>query len=415
MLHPDAEPASVISPPGADGAVARPSSDAKNPPASATAQSPLRLWVLVRLALVNSIGYSGSTIVPLWVGGVSLHMGMPPWFGGAVATGQLAAAALFNLLTPILFPAIHPARLAKVALAGATVVFLFAVTGQSLIFTLACVAGGACLGLALNATNRIIAGSAEVQKGYSIFLLTEGVFSASLFYAGALLWRRVGLNAVFLTLPAVACVGAIVMTSLPGAQIFCRPALVNVSSRRMELHPILGMLALFLFFCGQSCMTASTLALGAEAGMSPQTASALLAINVIVGLLGAAAARLLGERFGVRGPIMTATLILMCVVTAMTQAPAPAMFFLGVMWLQVTTLFIVPYFLTLLARLDDTGRAASVGPAFLLAGVAIGPSLAAGVIGRWSPAALGPAASSALLCSAALTLAATSRRVPSAT
>jgi hypothetical protein len=76
---------------------------------------------------------------------------------------------------------------------------------------------------------------------------------------------------------------------------------------------------------------------------------------------------------------------------------------------QLTTLFIVPYFFTLPAQLDASGRTASIGPAFLLAGVTVGPGLAAFVPSVLSIATLGPVAGLALLCSAGLTTAARAR------
>jgi len=367
-----------------------------------------RARVLVALALVNSIGYAGSTIVPLWVGDIGARLDMPSWFGGAVATAQLLAAAVLNLLTPFLFRKVPPSRLARTALLAAAGFYFLTLVSQPLVFITACVGGGACLGIVLNATNRIIAGSVDVQKGYSIFLLTEGLFGSSMFYSGALLSEHLGLTWVFLTLPAVTLLGAVIMTRLPVAQLDVG-RVMTAAPGPLGLRLILGLLALFIFFCGQSCIIASTLTLGRQVGLSAPAASATLAIGVIVGLLGAIASRLLGERFGIRWPILAATAILAAVVFAMTGPGGPMSFYLGVPWIQVTTLFIVPYFFTLLARLDVTGRTASVGPAFLLGGVAVGPSLAAWVTGIWSLSALGPAATIALIASAVLTIAATSR------
>ncbi len=361
-----------------------------------------RLSVLVRLALVNSIGYAGSTIVPLWVGDIGSRMGMPGWFGGAVASAQLLAAAVLNLLTPLLFRAVPPSRLARWALPTAALLFLLTLASNPILFACGCLGGGACLGVVLNATNRIIAGSAEVQKGYSIFLLTEGVFSASMFYSGALLSQHMGLNAVFLTLPAVTLLGTCLMASLPHHQLVVAE-LAPRARRGLSLQPAIGLLALFVCFCGQSCINASTLTLARAAGVSVSAASAALAISVIIGLSGAVVSKQVGERFGVRRPILAATMALALVVSVMTETGSPVAFYVGLFWVQLTTLFILPYFFTMLARLDETGRTASIGPAFLLGGVAVGPSLATLILTVWPPAALGPIASVPLFLSALLT------------
>src|SRR5580704_15970360 len=72
--------------------------------------------MVVRLALVNSVGFSASTIVPLWLGDISAHLGAPAWYGGFVATLQLAACALMNVGTPFVFRSVTPIRLGRTAL-----------------------------------------------------------------------------------------------------------------------------------------------------------------------------------------------------------------------------------------------------------------------------------------------------------
>src|SRR5271155_1825623 len=77
-----------------------------------------RQATLLRIALANSVGFSASTAVPIWVGSVGAHFGLPSWGAGAVATGQLACAALLNAATPWLFRTV---RLRRLAFVGAAV------------------------------------------------------------------------------------------------------------------------------------------------------------------------------------------------------------------------------------------------------------------------------------------------------
>jgi hypothetical protein len=53
----------------------------------------------------------------------------------------------------------------------------------------------------------------------------------------------------------------------------------------------------------------------------------------------------------------------------------------GAIVLFIGMVFVVPYIFALLAELDEAGRWASIGPAFIMTGAALGPGIA-GVVSR---------------------------------
>jgi hypothetical protein len=56
--------------------------------------------LVVRLAMVNSIGFSSSTVVPLWLGDIAAHLGASTRYGGLVAVGgQTAAHGISNVIS----------------------------------------------------------------------------------------------------------------------------------------------------------------------------------------------------------------------------------------------------------------------------------------------------------------------------
>ena len=71
---------------------------------------------------------------------------------------------------------------------------------------------------------------------------------------------------------------------------------------------------------------------------------------------------------------------------------APLLLGASVVVLQFLTVFSIPFVFSTLATLDPRGRAGGMGPAFLLVGAAIGPSLGAIVIANLPIQALGIAA-----------------------
>ena len=38
----------------------------------------------LKLAVINTVGFSASTVVALWLGSISQHFGMPPWYAVSV-------------------------------------------------------------------------------------------------------------------------------------------------------------------------------------------------------------------------------------------------------------------------------------------------------------------------------------------
>jgi hypothetical protein len=98
----------------------------------------MRTGTRVRLALVNALGFSASTVMPLWLGGVAGHFDMQPWFAGAAVLAQLGGAAVFNLAAPVLFRGVRLLPLARAAFLVAALAYLAAITPFPALFLGAC-------------------------------------------------------------------------------------------------------------------------------------------------------------------------------------------------------------------------------------------------------------------------------------
>ncbi|KQX23429.1 MULTISPECIES: MFS transporter [unclassified Sphingomonas] len=365
-------------------------------------------WLLLlRLAIVNSIGFSGSTLVPVWVSGMGERVGAEPWFGGFVATSQLIATALFNLLTPVLFAKVRPDRLARMILPAAALIYLATQAATPELLFGACLLAGGLLGIVLNATNRIVAESVHVQKGYVIFQLTESAFSAAFIMVGTLVVATTDIVRIFLCNALICVVGVALLHRLPVKRI--APQVDQGIKATISPMAIPALFAITLFFIGQNGILSYSVPLGRLMGLEPSWVTGTISIGLAVALIGAILADVVGERWGMRLPIVGSTLVLALVFQVMTLGGDSNLFLAGLFWMSTTTMFIVPYFFTLLAKLDRSGRIASVGPAFLVAGVALGSGMGALVSARHSAMWIGPAAGISLLLSALLILLATRR------
>jgi hypothetical protein len=356
-----------------------------------------RQATLVRIALANSVGFSASTAVPLWVGSAGAYFGFPAWGAGAVATGQLACAALLNAATPWLFRTAH---LRTLAFMGAAVGMLgngMAWLGSSSVFVAGCLLCGAGFGVLLNITNRLVAGSSAPQRGYAIVQLAEVLFCIGFFLGVPLVTERFGTLSIFAVL-ATLCAGVFVLLAgVPvgasgGSKAAARDdALVGTEARagllkRSGTPPNMGaaavsLCAAALLFAGYSSVSSSLVSIGAAVGLSTLWVGRIMALGLFASLAGAMFARGLGERAGLLLPLLAGAGVLGSDMLVVTLGGGAATFIGGAIVMFIGIVFLLPYIYALLAGLDRAGRWASIAPGFILTGVALGPGIA-GVVSR---------------------------------
>jgi hypothetical protein len=344
---------------------------------------------LLRIALANSVGFSASTAVPIWVGSVGAHFGYPSWGAGAVATGQLACAALLNAATPWLFRGAHLKKLAFVAAAIALLGNGLAWLGSSPVFIAGCLLCGAAFGVLLNVTNRLVASSSAPQRGYAVVQLVEVLFCIAFFLGVPPIVERFGSLSVFAAL-AVLCAAVFLLlagvpVSAPGNPEVDAP--VSAEGRVIKLKPgdgaapntgaaVLSLGATVLLFAGQSSVNASLVSIGAAVGLNVLWVGRVISLGLLASLCGAIFARGLGERAGLLRPLLAGAGVLGGAMLVVTLGRGAAAFIGGAIVLFMGIVFVVPYIYALLAGLDKAGRWASIGPAFVLTGWALGPGIA---------------------------------------
>lgn len=335
-----------------------------------------RQAALLRIALANSIGFSASTAVPLWVGGMSSHLGLPSWGAGAVATGQLTCAALLNAMTPWLFRGTHLRILAFVGAAIALLGNGLAWLGSPSAFIAGCLFGGAGFGVLLNVTNRLVAGSSAPQQGYATVQLVEVLFCIGFFLCVPPIIERCGILSVFAVL-ATLCAGVFLL--LAGVPV---SGSTEVAARKKSGLPpntapaVLSLCAAALLFAGYSAVSSSLVSIGAAVGMSLLWVGRIMALGLLSSLGGAIFARGMGERAGVLLPLLAGAGVVGADMLVLTLGRGPYGFIGGSLLLFMGMVFVSPYIYTLLAGLDKAGRWASIAPGFVLTGVAFGPGIA---------------------------------------
>jgi hypothetical protein len=375
----------------------------------------MRTIATLRLAIINTVGFSASTVMPLWLGDIAGHFGMPAWFAGVAVAVQLGAAALFNLATPLLFRNMLLLPLARWAMAIAGVGYLLALVPSPAVFLIAALVSGAALGTSLNVINRLMGSNEHVQHGYALFVLMEVIIATFLFLTGAALIERFGLMAIFVEVATAAGLALLLLLHFPvGADMPSAVGQTDPSANKRA--GFIGLAAFACFFVGQATINSFMPVIGQATGLSAAAANQVIGLGMPFGFLGGMLARLVGERVRSVLPVIGVTVLLACIAPSLTFIRDPSIFRVGAIALACSTMFVVPYFFAQLGTSDRSGRFTAFGPAMMLTGLAIGPGIAVvlkswfgiGAVGLFSSAMLMLGGCAALL---AMQTAARPRRV----
>jgi hypothetical protein len=339
---------------------------------TATARSN-RLWI-VGIAFSNSVGFSATTALPFWIGGAGREYSLDAWTVGLVATLQLLGCAAANLVSPFLGRRISIGRLGACAAALSGVADLLTVEIHSA-FAPAMILSGACLGLVLGATNRLVGASAHAQRGFSDLQICEVLFAGSVFMAAPLLIGRFELAGLFLGLAGLKATAAVILffvtrQSVPVLQTTGLPKAAGRGST-------VAIIAFAFFFVGEAMIFQQLIKLGmVGAHIDAVHVGGIMTFGLIGSGAGAVTSRALSQRSRPGLLACAGAWVLIPAIWLIVHPFSWLGFAVGVFLLQTMVMVVVPNVFGLLAVLDSSGRRASIGPAALLLGSAIAPALA---------------------------------------
>lgn len=332
---------------------------------------------LLILAFSNSVGFSATTALALWITTIDQLLTVPTWWGSLVGSLQLAFAALANLIAPYLFRNLTCEQLVRVSAFAAMISgAVMALSMNPWLFAVAAIGLGVSFGLMLSGSNALLARSHSVQGAYATAQICEVAFAASFYFLAGIIIAAFGLRSVFVTLSllGLAVMGLIHLLALREKSPRDAPGTSPAGSFDWRI-PVAAA-AFIVFFVGQSAFYQHQVAIGNLLGIEHVAMSRIMTIATIGGLSGAVASKLIGMRFGVMAPVIVTTAVLSCVLILAPATNDKIIFAACAVSVQALTMATVPYLFTLLAKLDATGRFPSRGPALLLIGVAGGPLLA---------------------------------------
>ena len=369
---------------------------------------PESISVLGALALANAVGFMPSTAMPIWVAQVAPSLQWPSWTGGALASVQLACLAIANLAAPRAIRIVPCVRLGRLAALSAAIGFVLMAFHSPVFMALGAMLSGAGCGMLLAVVNSIVAGFPNAQRSFALLQLVLVIAGVIVFFALPRLKVLFGISSVFAALSIFAGLALLALRPVRSVPSIARQLpQTHRPPFGAKAYPIFAALALTL--AGQTAMMASVVAVGATLGLSLTSVGMVLSAGAVLCLLGPLGAHALGERFGLIRPLGLAMINLALTEAWLPHVSSTPMFFILVTLLMGLPLFMLPYALAWLARLDAKGTWSAIAPGFMMAGAALGPSLGTfvqsvaplSVLGEWLALSVGIAIAIIVLSRAA--------------
>ena len=353
------------------------SAQATTTPSHTASQFGLLAAIVVFAALAPSVLMTAPAIA----GQLASQWQLSPGQIGNLFASELAAMSLATLPAYWWLPRSNWRRAAL--LAG--LVFISANLASSLVsdyYSLmsARVASGLAGGSLMILCISCAASTANRDRVYGLWVMGQLILGAAGLAVLPTLFEHHGLEACYLILAGLmAC-------CLPLARAF--PAGAMPPQARQQARPFprllasLGILAVLTFYISISGIWTFIGAIAGAAGINAQASGEILATATLLGILGAATASTIGNRFARRPLLLLGYALLLAGTLLLLDQPGQIRFVIAALMFKFTWTFVLPFILASLAELDSSGRLMNTVNLVIGGGLAIGPALAGQLIER---------------------------------
>ena len=343
---------------------------------------------LATIILISSIVPIVLLAAPALVGVFVSSMGLTPQHGGYLISSEMAGMGLATLPALFWVKAVNWQRVALIALlvAGLGQIATVVVDSLTLLLVIRFVtglAGGTVMSVCLAAINL----TANPDRIFGLWVVGQLTFGAIVIAVLPSIVASFGIAGFYLPLAVVLALLVLVVKHLPThtpSTVVKR--CVQATSQVVTLVRVtMGIIGLFIFYCGLSGAWTYIERLGDNAGLEVSMISNALVIASLAGIAGALAASVLGAKWGRlipagSGVVLMVTALTLLAGTGSFVAVTPAIFLLAACLFKFTWTFVLPYLLSLISDNDATGRIIVVANFVIGGGLAAGPALSAMIL-----------------------------------
>jgi predicted MFS family arabinose efflux permease len=324
-------------------------------------------------------------VLPAMVGVLVDEASLTESLAGWVASVNFIGAAVISL---ILAFRMHHIDLRKTA----TIAMAFAAVGDAVSAYAASPTSGFlvirfCAGLATGAAYVAVVSSFprfdNYERGYGVFITLQFIVSGLGLYLLPVFSESLGVTGMYLLFAGFDLLALLLARHLPG-----RASVDGTDTEQpSELSvlfagaTILAMLGFGVFEAANTAQFTYIERAGVSFDLSAQQIGIALLVASLIGIPGAFTIVVVGQRFGTIGPLTFGMGIAIVGLLILVAADTFGWYLVAGCFLGFSWAFCLPYIQTLLAVLDPNGSAIAAGASSATIGGAVGPGLAAVVVG----------------------------------
>jgi len=217
------------------------------------------------------------------------------------------------------------------------------------------------------------AGTPNPGRVFSFWILGQLLLGALGLLALPPLFARFGLSVVYLLLAALMLCCSPLLRAFPEG---LPPQNLSASAAVAPLRKVLAVLAVLLFYTGQSAVWTFSGTIAAAAGLARIGSGQVLAAATLFGMAGACTAALLAAHSNSVRLLRTGYLLLLASILLFGHRPLAVRFALAAALFEFSWTCVLPFILSRVAVLDNSGRLMNSINLVIGGGLALGPSLA---------------------------------------
>jgi predicted MFS family arabinose efflux permease len=336
-------------------------------------------------SVIGTVTLMPLLVLPAMVGVLVDDTGMSESFAGWVASANFSGGALIGLLIALRIHRLDLKRTAAIGLAiaiGLDTLSAFVVTphaGFLLLRFMTGLAAGAAHVAALSAFAR----HDDVDRGYGMFVTLQFIVSGLGLYVLPVYSEQLGVTGMYLMFAVLQAIALLLLGSMPGK---ASDGWTD-EQPRSEVAVLLGMITIVamlgygMFEAANTAQFTYVERLGVSVDFTGQQIGTALMIASLIGIPGAFTIVIIGDRFGRVGPLAFGVSVAIAGLALLITTRSFAGYFAASCCLGFSWAFCLPYFQSLMATLDRHGSAIAAGSSAATIGGALGPGIAALIVG----------------------------------
>lgn len=318
------------------------------------------------------IGEMSLVTMPFVVGALVQFNGIGEGNAGLVMSVQFACMALSSFTLSVIITRIHLKPLALGALGLAIAGNILATLPVDWhVFMTSRILVGLGEGAALAIANSVAAVTPRPHRSFSILSFTYIALGCLMFIVLPIMIGHSSYVAVYYSMAAIAL--------LAGLGLFCLPGQVRVTRHmalpdKLDLYNYIGpIIAFSLLFIVANGLWAYAERIAFALELEIQTLGHIFLTTALVGLSAPVIADYAGRRWGLKNSILGILPVYITALLVWGYATNMLLFALGLILVNTCFLYLVPFYKSLMACVDPSGRLPAASAGFQTAATAIAP------------------------------------------